>query len=209
MFERYTERARRVLFFARYETSQRGGLTITAEHLLLGVVREGKGIAHQILRDAGVSYDELVRELESRFPARERVASSVEIPFSPEARDILQLTAAEADSLGHGYIGAEHLLLGVLRHGDTVAAAILRRYGLELEGTRSEVARLVSAVPPETDAENPKPAPTFEARDVLVHVNSIASMVDQLKRGPGDPRFVEMLYKAIENNIDALRKMLT
>jgi ATP-dependent Clp protease ATP-binding subunit ClpC len=144
MFERYTERARRVLFFARYETSQRGGLTITAEDLLLGIVREGKGIAHQLLRDAGLSYDDLIRQLASSSPAGARVATSVEIPFSQEAKDILQLTAAEADSLHHSYIGVEHLLLGLLRRGETPASSILEGHGMTLEGTRKQVVDMLS-----------------------------------------------------------------
>src|SRR3954470_678526 len=114
MFERYTERARRVLFFARYEASQLGSVLIETEHLLLGLVREGKGIASQIFARSHVSLESLRKEIESRATRRDKVPTSAEIPFSEEVKAILQFAVAEADRLQHQFIGTEHLLLGIL-----------------------------------------------------------------------------------------------
>jgi ATP-dependent Clp protease ATP-binding subunit ClpC len=144
MFERYTESARRVLFFARYEASEYGGLMVTAEHLLLGLLRGRKGVTDPILRGAKLSYDEVSRELTSRSRGGERVSTSVEIPFNPEVRDILDLTVKEADALNHKDIGSEHLLLGLLRRRETLAFEILDWHGLTLEGTRKQVIDLLS-----------------------------------------------------------------
>src|ERR1051326_2827386 len=115
MFERYTERARRVLFFARYEASQVGSLSIEADHLLLGLVREGKGFAGRVIAAADISFEDLRREIEGHFRFHVRVPTSVEMPFTEETKCILRFAAEEADRLLHTDIGTEHLLLGILR----------------------------------------------------------------------------------------------
>src|SRR5215208_4586706 len=115
MFERYTERARRVLFFARYEASQLGSISIETEHLLLGLIREGKGLTSRIFARSHLSLENIRKEIEGRTVFREKVSTSVEIPFSAETKRVLQFAAEEADRLLHNYIGTEHLLLGILR----------------------------------------------------------------------------------------------
>src|SRR5207249_10464864 len=115
MFERYTEQARRVLFFARYEASEFGSLSIEPEHLLLGLVREGKGLTSRIFARSHVSLEDIRKEIEGRVVFREKLSTSVEMPISPEARRVLEFAAEEADRLRHSYVGAEHLLLGMLR----------------------------------------------------------------------------------------------
>ena len=112
MFERYTERARRVLFFARYEASQLGSISIETEHLLLGLIREGKGLTSRIFARSHLSLENIRKEIEGRTVFREKVSTSVEIPFSAETKRVLQFAAEEADRLLHNYIGTEHLLLG-------------------------------------------------------------------------------------------------
>src|SRR6476659_2660699 len=123
MFERYTERARRVLFFARYEASQLGSISIETEHLLLGLIREGKGLT-------------------SRIFARSHL--SLEIPFSAETKRVLQFAAEEADRLLHNYIGTEHLLLGILREERSVAASILMEKGMRLHTVREDIVQLLN-----------------------------------------------------------------
>src|SRR2546428_2073620 len=140
MFERYTERARRVLFFSRYEASELGSLSIEAEHLLLGLLRENKGLCARVFAKHAIS-DEAVRA--DIRAAREKAATSVEIPFSEPTKNALRLAAAEADRLEHNYIGTEHLLLGLLAEGKSRAAAILTQHGLDLDGARSEIVRLL------------------------------------------------------------------
>ena len=125
MFERYTERARRVLFFARYEASQLGSVSIEPEHLLLGLIREGKGLTSRIFARAEIALESIRKDIEGRTVLRERMAPSVDIPFSADARRALQFAADEADRLLHTYIGTEHLLLGLLREDRSIAAAIL------------------------------------------------------------------------------------
>lgn len=152
MFERYTESARRALFFARYEVSELGAAEIRSEHLLLGVLRENAGIAGGILAAAHVVPDAIRRELEQRSEApREKIPTSVEVPFAGEAQTVLKAAAEEADRLLHAYIGAEHFLLGILRVEDCAAAAILSRHGLRLQDVRQKVASL-SGEPPDRDA---------------------------------------------------------
>ena len=96
MFERYTERARRVLFFARYEASQLGSISIETEHLLLGLIREGKGLTSRIFQRSHLSLETIRKEIEGRTVFQEKVSTSVEIPFSQETKRVLQHAAEEA-----------------------------------------------------------------------------------------------------------------
>lgn len=144
MFERYTERARRALFFTRYEASDFGSLSIEAEHLLLGLLRENKGLTARVFAKCAMSYDAVRSEMRA---ATEKVAVSVELPFSEATKNALQLAAAEADRLSHNYIGTEHLLLGLLAEGKSRAAAILMRHGLQLDGVRSQIVSLLNEKP--------------------------------------------------------------
>ena len=144
MFERYTERARRVLFFARYEASQLGSISIETEHLLLGLIREGKGLTSRIFARSHLSLENIRKEIEGRTVFREKVSTSVEIPFSTETKRVLQHAAEEADRLLHNYIGTEHLLLGILREERAVAASILSEKGMRLNTVREDIVQLLN-----------------------------------------------------------------
>jgi ATP-dependent Clp protease ATP-binding subunit ClpC len=144
MFERYTERARRVLFFARYEASQLGSVSIETEHLLLGLIREGKGLTSRIFQRSHLSLDAIRKDIEGRTVFREKVSTSVEIPFSGETKRVLQYAAEEADRLLHNYIGTEHLLLGLLREERSVAASILMEKGMRLHAVREDIVQLLN-----------------------------------------------------------------
>src|SRR5574338_516049 len=144
MFERYTERARRVLFFARYEASQLGSISIETEHLLLGLIREGKGLTSRIFARSHLSLENIRKEIEGRTVFREKVSTSVEIPFSAETKRVLQFAAEEADRLLHNYIGTEHLLLGILREERSVAATILMEKGMRLNTVREDIVALLN-----------------------------------------------------------------
>ena len=143
MFERYTERARRVLFFSRYEASQLGSISIETEHLLLGLIREGKGLTSRIFARAHVSLEELRKEIEAQKVFHEKVSTSVEIPFSLESKRVLEATAEESDRLLHNYIGTEHLLLGLLHEERSVAGSLLDREG-PTPGRRAQRHRAVA-----------------------------------------------------------------
>ncbi|MPY86641.1 MAG: AAA domain-containing protein [Luteitalea sp.] len=144
MFERYTERARRVLFFARYEASQLGSVSIETEHLLLGLIREGKGLTSRIFQRCHLSLESIRKEIEGRAGFRDKVSTSVEIPFSAETKRVLNFAAEEADRLLHNYIGTEHLLLGLLREERSVAANILVEKGMRLGTVRDDIIALLN-----------------------------------------------------------------
>jgi len=143
VFERYTERARRVLFFARYEASQLGSQSIETEHLLLGLIREGKGLTSRIFARAHIALDGIRKEIEGRTIFREKMSTSAEIPFSAETKRALQFAAEEADQLLHSYIGTEHLLLGILREERSLAATILTDKGMRLATVRDDIVALL------------------------------------------------------------------
>jgi quinol monooxygenase YgiN len=144
MFERYTERARRVLFFARYEASQLGSASIGSEHLLLGLLRDGgaPGFSAQAFARAGLDYTAARDELARATAGDAKIATSVEMPFHTSARVALEAAAHEADGLKHAHIGTEHLLLALLHESGTVVARILDRAGLRLQAARESVVQI-------------------------------------------------------------------
>jgi len=143
MFERYTEKARRVIFFARYEASQFGSPYIETEHLLLGLLREDKALTNRFLR-SHASIESIRKQIEGRTPIREKVSTSVDLPLSQECKRVLAYAAEEAERLGHKHIGTEHLLLGLLREDKSFAAEILHERGLRLSALREEMTRVQS-----------------------------------------------------------------
>ncbi len=140
MFERYTEKARRVIFFARYEASQFGSPYIETEHLLLGLIREDKALANRFLR-SHAAVESIRKQIEAHTTIREKVSTSVDLPLSHECKRVLAYAAEEAERLSHKHIGTEHLLLGLLREEKCFAAEILHERGLRLAAIREELAR--------------------------------------------------------------------
>src|SRR6186997_446841 len=140
MFERYTEKARRVIFFARYEASQFGSPYIETEHLLLGLLREDKALANRFLR-SHAAIESIRKQIEAHTTIREKVSTSVDLPLSHECKRVLAYGAEEAERLNHKHIGTEHLLLGLLREEKCFAAEILHERGLRLSTIREELAR--------------------------------------------------------------------
>jgi hypothetical protein len=144
MFERYTERARRVIFFARYEASQYGSPIIDTEHMLLGLLREDRLLLRHLLGPRCLD-NEIRDEIETVIHRRERIATSVEVPLSEESKTILNLAGEEADRLGHQHIGTEHILLGILRLPDSLAAKLLTERGAKADVIRQQVANRPAA----------------------------------------------------------------
>jgi ATP-dependent Clp protease ATP-binding subunit ClpC len=139
MFENYTEKARRGVFFARYEASQFGSDSIETEHLLLGVLREHKELTVR-LGKSGFSLEAIRQEVERRVSGpRKKVATSVDLPMSPECKRVLGYAQEEADRLSHLRVGTEHLLAGLLREEGSVAAQILHDWGITLAAIRDEL----------------------------------------------------------------------
>jgi len=139
MFERFTEHARRALFFSRYEAAQLGRMHIASEHLLLGVIRGASGLTQSLLTTAGVTADDARAAATLAEGAGKPIEERVEIPFQPLARAVFIAAAEEADRLGHEEIATVHLILGVLREADH-AAAFLASKGLSIEVVRRAAA---------------------------------------------------------------------
>lgn len=145
MFERYTETARRVIFFARYEASQCGSSVIASEHILLGLLREDRALMRRFA-DPAQPGTQIRDEIEKVIKRGERIATSVELPLSNESRKILNLAGEEADRLAHRHIGTEHILLGILRLPDSLAARLLIARGAKADAIREQIAKSSASV---------------------------------------------------------------
>lgn len=149
MFERYTEHARRVIFFARYEASKFGSGHIETEHFLLGILREDRTLAGRFLTDAAIR--SIREQVEGHAPVREKISVSGDLPMSQACRRILAYGCEESERLGHKHIGTEHLFIGILKEKKGFASEILRERGLQLAAVREELwySQETKAVPPD------------------------------------------------------------
>jgi ATP-dependent Clp protease ATP-binding subunit ClpC len=143
VFERFTDRARRVVVFAQEEARLLNHNYIGTEHVLLGLVREGEGVAAQALTSMGIGLDAVRGQVE-KIIGQGQAAPSGHIPFTPRAKKVLELSLREALQLSHNYIGTEHILLGLLREGEGVAAQVLQQLGADLNRVRQTVIQLLS-----------------------------------------------------------------
>ena len=144
MFERFTDRARRIVVMAQEEARVLNHNFVGAEHILLGLVREGHGVAPKALESLGISLEAVRRQVEETIGRGQHEATE-RIPFTPGAKKVLELSVSESRLLGADYIGTEHILLGLIREGDGVAAAVLVALGADLDRTRQAVAEVLEA----------------------------------------------------------------
>ncbi len=142
MFEKYNEKARRALFFARYEASKLGSRVIETEHVLLGILREGEDSVIEIFRRLQVKPEVVRREIEGERVFVERISSTAELPLSEESKKVLAYASHEAESMLHSTVGSEHLLIGILRVEGCLAMRTLTQHGMDLYGVREEVLTL-------------------------------------------------------------------
>jgi ATP-dependent Clp protease ATP-binding subunit ClpC len=142
VFERFTDRARRVIVLAQEEARMLNHNYIGTEHVLLGLLHEGEGVAYQTLTTLDISLDTVREKVEEIIGVGQKAPSS-HIPFTPRAKKVLELSLREALDMGHNYIGTEHILLGLLREGDGVAAQVLVNLGATLAKVRREVLKAV------------------------------------------------------------------
>ena len=142
MFERFTDRARRVVVEAQDEARTLNHNNMGTEHILLGLIREGKGTGTKALESLGISLD-TVRQQVQEIIGQGQHAPSGHIPFTPQAKKVLNLALHESKALGHHYIGTEHILLGLIREGDGVAAQVLVKLGADLNRVRQQVIQLL------------------------------------------------------------------
>jgi ATP-dependent Clp protease ATP-binding subunit ClpC len=142
VFERFTDRARRVVVFAQEEARMLDHNSIGTEHLLLGLIQEGEGVAARALDAMGISLEDARRDVEEIIGKGQDVPIG-HIPFTPRAKKVLELALREALQLGHNYIGTEHILLGLVREGEGVAAQVLQKRGADLARVRETVVELL------------------------------------------------------------------
>ena len=154
MFERFTDRARRAVVLAQEEARMLEHNYVGTEHLLLGLIREGSGVAARALETLDISL-EMVRQEVTEMIGRGQSAPSGHIPFTPGAKHVLELSLREALALDHSYIGTEHILLGLIRESDGVAAQALVRLGADLETTRARILELLRGYPGHEPPETP------------------------------------------------------
>jgi ATP-dependent Clp protease ATP-binding subunit ClpC len=145
MFDRFTDRARKVMGLARQEAQRFNHEYIGTEHILLGLIQEGSGVAANVLRNLDVDLEKIRREIEKIVHSGPPMVTMGQLPFTPRAKKVLELSVEEATNLGHNYIGTEHLLLGLIRENEGVAAQVLMNLGLKLEDVREEVLELLGA----------------------------------------------------------------
>jgi hypothetical protein len=195
MFERFTERARQAVVLGQEEARTLKHNYIGTEHILLGLLREEEGIASRVLRSLGIK-TERVREQVMRIVASGEEVTPGQIPFTPRAKEVLELALREALSLGHNYIGTEHILLGIGRENHGVAARILLDFDADAESIRNEVIRTMS--------ESPAPSPHVvdvdrswfdftpaEALDLVMRLSPLSQRItfEVRRHGEQEPTF--------------------
>ena len=163
MFERYVEKARRVIFFARYEASQLGSPMIETEHLLLGLLREDKPLANRFLRSSA-AIDSIRRQIEEHTVIRQNVSTSVDLPLSHDSKRVLAYAGEESERMHHKTIDTPHLWLGLLREENSFAAASLREHGIQLAPLREEV---IGFEPESSDMRAPRRQPSRTLVELL------------------------------------------
>ncbi|MCA8950937.1 MAG: NDP-hexose 4-ketoreductase, partial [Planctomycetes bacterium] len=145
MFDRFTDRAKKVMSFARQEAMKFNHEYIGTEHILLGLVQEGSGVAANVLKNMTVDLEKIRHEVEKIVKTGPSMVTMGQLPFTPRAKKVLELSMEEASQLSHNYIGTEHLLLGLIRENEGIAAQVLMNLGVKLEEVREEVLEFLGA----------------------------------------------------------------
>jgi hypothetical protein len=174
MFERFTDRARRVVVLGQEEARLLNHNYIGTEHILLGLVHEGEGVAAQALESIGISLSSVRNEVEEII-GRGQETPTGHIPFTPRAKKVLELSLREALQLGHDYIGTEHILLGLIREGEGVGAQVLRKLGADLVHVRLKVVDILEG------------RGDIEQRRVSVRRSLLADLLAEGEQGPIQP----------------------
>jgi ATP-dependent Clp protease ATP-binding subunit ClpA len=188
MFQRFTDRARRVVVLAQEEARNLNHDYVGTEHVLLGLIHEGEGVAAKALEAVGISLPGLRQKVEETV-GQGQGSPSAHIPFTPRTKKVLELSLREAHMLGHDYIGTEHILLGLIREGDGVAAQVLVSLGADLNRVRQQVMELLEAY--KTERPSPEISRTIRrvsgrlAEDALARVESLSSRLTAIERWVG------------------------
>jgi len=163
MWQRFTERARKVIFYAQEEAQKFGDGYVSTEHLLLGLVREPDSLAAQVIEAMGVSRNQILAEVEKQLPSADSTPG-MDMTLTPRAKRVIDLSYDEARNLNNNYIGTEHLLLGLIREGDGLAGRVLAKVGMRIEQTRKQVLSQQIA------ADRPRSAPVEQMKAPRTYV---------------------------------------
>lgn len=203
MFNRFTERARKVIVLAKEEARRFNHDYIGTEHLLLGLIREGEGVAAAVLQKLGLSLESIRLEVEKLVQPGPSTQIQGDVPFTPRSKKALELAAEEARSLGHNYIGTEHLLLGLIREGEGVASQVLLNLGLDLNRVRNEIMELLGSVTPgfgaQPAAKSKTPALDAFGRD-LTALAKEGKLDPVIGRKNEIERVIQILARRTKNN---------
>ncbi|MHC8966335.1 ATP-dependent protease ATP-binding subunit ClpC [Priestia aryabhattai] len=203
MFGRFTERAQKVLALAQEEALRLGHNNIGTEHILLGIVREGEGIAAKALSALGLSTEKIQKEVEALIGRGQELTQTIH--YTPRAKKVIELSMDEARKLGHSYVGTEHILLGLIREGEGVAARVLNNLGVSLNKARQQVLHLLgsneAASSHQGGSSSNANTPTLDslARDLTV-VAREGSLDPVIGRGKEIQRVIEVLSRRTKNN---------
>ncbi len=178
MFERFTDRARRVVVLAQDEARMLNHNYIGTEHILLGLIHEGEGVAAKALESLGIGLDAVRQQVEETIGRGQAPPGEGHIPFTPRSKKVLELSLREALDLGHTYIGTEHILLGLIREGEGVAAQVLVGLGVDLNRARQQVIQLLTGRLEES--------PAALAEDLRKRLASMAARLAVIERKLGD-----------------------
>ncbi|MCU0722271.1 MAG: ATP-dependent Clp protease ATP-binding subunit [Planctomycetes bacterium] len=207
MFDRFTDRARKVMGLARQEAQRFNHDYIGTEHILLGLVQEESGVAASVLKNMDIDLKKVRMEVEKQVQAGTGAKASGQLPFTPRAKKVLELAMEEASNLGHNYIGTEHLLLGLLKEQDGMAARVLINLGLRLEEVREQVLDLLGAdlaagaTPQEKSAPQKSKTPALDAfgRD-LTQLAREGKLDPVIGRKDEIERVIQILSRRTKNN---------
>ena len=188
VFERFTDRAQRVVVLAQEEARMLNHNYLGTEHLLLGLVHEGEGVAARALESLGISLGSVRQQVEEIIGQGQQ-APAGHIPFTPRAKKVIELAQREANDLGHNYIGTEHLLLGLVREGEGVAAQVLVKLGADLAGVRQQVVHLLhdpaGSVVPGQRRRRGKRARARLMDDALARIDALDRRLAAIERWAG------------------------
>ena len=199
MFERFTERARKVIILAREEAIRLGHNFVGTEHLLLGLVREGDGLAMAILKKLSVNISTLKGEVEKVVSVGTQVSPAGEVPFTPQAKKVLEYAISEARSMGHNYIGTEHLLLGLVREGEGIASLVLRDVGVTVAAAKAQAQDLLGEQA--TKAAGSGRTPALDEFGVeLTHMARQGKLDPVIGREAEIERVIQILSRRTKNN---------
>jgi ATP-dependent Clp protease ATP-binding subunit ClpC len=205
MFERFTERARKVVYLAQQEAARLGHNVVGTEHILLGLLAEGEGVAAKALESMDIRLDKIRQEVEKIIGSGETNPFG-EIPFTPRAKRVLELAVEEGRQLGHNYIGTEHILLGLIREGEGVAAQVLKNLGADLDKVRKTVLNLLggntgafSDQPGTARGSNKTPTLNQFGRD-LTELAKIGKLDPVIGRENEIERVIQVLSRRTKNN---------